>query len=391
MAKEKQNGKDRGKREDIAAGANGERTANGIAELPDRDVLAVADDSKGRGIVINEDALSDGFVPATLLHRDAEMRRIAECVESDTPNHMWLYGKPGTGKTLVLRHVLEDRRGKVGDAYIEIDCWEVTTYHRVLDEIARQLDRASSKRTPLESKVRAFGRQEVEAYLDGFPLVVVLDQIDQPTPKEREAILYNLAQLSQVRIICVSSTEDPLMDLDVRVISRLSPFAERFLPYSRTALSAILRQRAQQSLRAGVCNDRVISQVAKLARGDARLALKIFREAAYLAQRHGDRSITPQHVEDAREAIWRNGPLQKLAKLSHHHHLLYRLTPVKGTIASDRLRTAYVEACGARHVRPIASRTYTKYLRTLINAKLLHEMSGPGKGNLRLLRRRFAA
>ena len=390
MSKGKQNGKDRAMREDVAAGANGRRTANASAELPDGDVLMIANDRRGRGMVINEEALSDDFVPATPLHRDREMRRIAECVESDTPNHMWVCGKPGAGKTLAIRHVLKHTTANAGEPHVEIDCWEMDTYHRVLDEIARQLDRASAKRTPLEDKVRGFGKQEVEAYLDGHRFVVVLDQIDQPSPKERNAILYNLTQLGHVRIICVTSDAEPLMDIDARVQSRLNAVVMKFRPYSPDQLMDILKQRALQGLREGTWTDATISDIAQLVQGDARLAIRLLRDAAQLAAHEGTTRIESEHVKTVAKSVWRNGPAQKLAKLSNHHRLLYKLTPRKDTIASDHLRRAYVSSCQAHQIEPIAQRTYTKYLRAMINAKLLHEMPAPGKGNLRLLRRRLA-
>ena len=391
MTDSKQNERSSAKGEDVTAEASGRRTADAASESPDSDVLTIADDRNGRGIVVNEDVFSDGFVPATLLHRDAETRRIAECVESDTPNHMWVCGKPGAGKTLATRHVLKHKTVNAGAPHIEIDCWEMDTYHRVLDEIARQVDRASAKRTPLEDKVRGFGRQEVEACLGGYPIVVVLDQIDQPSPKERNAILYNLSQLGQVRIICVTSDAEPLMDMDARVRSRLNPVVIKFRPYSPEQLAAILKQRAQQGLREGTWTDATTSDIAQLAQGDVRLAIRLLRDAAHLAAHEGTTRIESEHVKTSARSVWRNRPAQKLAKLSEHHRLLYKLTPQKDTIASDLLRRAYLNSCQAQQVEPIAQRTHTKYLRAMINAKLLHEMPAPGKGNLRLLRRRFAA
>ena len=391
MTDSKQNERSSAKGEDAGAGASDTRMANTASKSPDRDVLTIAEDRKGRGIVVNEDALSNDFVRATPLHRDAEMRRIAERVESDTPNHMWVCGKSGGGKTLTIRHVLKHKTADAGGPHVEIDCWEKDTYHRVLDEIARHLDRASAKRTPLEDKVRGFGRQEVEAYLDGCPLVVVLDQIDQPSPKERNAILYNLTQLGHVQIICVTSDAEPLMDMDARARSRLDPVVIKFRPYSPDQLMDILKQRAQQGLREGTWTDVTISEIAELAQGDARLGVRLLRDAAHLTAQEGSGRIESEHVKSAGQYAWRNGHAQKLAKLSHHHRLLYRLAPQKDTVASDRLRRVYVSACQAQQIDPIAQRTYTKYLRAMINAKLLHEMPAPGKGNLRLLRRRFAA
>ena len=391
MTDSKQNEKSSTKGEDAAAEANGKRTVNAIAELPDGDVLMIADDRKGRGIVTNEEALSDGFVPATPLHRDAEMHRIAECVESDTPRHMWICGKPGAGKTLAIRHVLKHKTVDAGEPHVEIDCWEMDTYHRVLDEIARQLDRASTKRTPLEDKVRGFGKQEVEACLDGHPLAVVLDQIDQPSPKERNAILYNLSQLGHVQIVCVTSDAEPLTDMDARVRSRLNPVAIKFRPYSADQVRDILKGRAKQGLREGTWTDATIGGITQLAQGDVRLAVRLLRDAANLAAQDGSVSIECKHVKTAGQSVWRDGHAQKLAKLSHHHRLLYKMAPRKVPIASDRLRRAYVSSCQAQQIEPIAQRTYTKYLRAMIKAKLLHEMPAPGRGNLRLLRRRFAA
>jgi len=348
---------------------------------------AASANAKPGSLIVNETVFSDGFVPDAPLHRHVEMATLAESVKSDTPHHMWLYGKPGTGKTVVLRHVLKQTCGRSADGYIEIDCWEMNTYHRVIDQVARQLDRASRKRTPFEDRTRGFARQDVEDYLRESPLVIVLDQIDQLCLRERNAILYNLAQIGRVSLACVSTGLEALMELDPRVRSRLNPATVHFRPYFSPELTAILKQRAEQGLRLGAWTEDVLRKMAELANGDARLAIRLLREAARLAAGDGGGRIMPRHVRSAWKPLCREALSWRLSRLTEHHRLIYEHTPEQGSIRSDRLRHFYLHTCETRQLSPVAPRTYAKYLQRLIQAGFLAASPAPGRKNLRLIRR----
>jgi len=338
-------------------------------------------------ILIDERVLIEDFEPATPRHRQSQLARIERCLSDEMPVQLWLYGRPGTGKTLTARRALQRTWGAAGDDYVEVDCWEQDTYHRVLHDIARQLDGASARRTPLEGRGAVIPAREVEEYLAGYPLVVLLDQIDQPCLRERNAIIYSLLQLGNVRLVCVTSGQEAMAELDARVQSRLNPVLVRFPPYSRNEIAAIVADRAKQSLRGDCWRSSTVERIAKLAEGDVRLAVRMLREAACLADRQRSPSIQPKHVSAVAKLLWRETPQVRLRQLTTHHRLLYRLVPRRRRLTTTRLRQDYLEACQAKRLTPIAQRTYTKYLRRLIRARLLVVRRAPGKDNLRLISR----
>ena len=73
--------------------------------------------------------------------------------------------------------------------------------------------------------------------------VIVLDEIDQPPPKERNAILYNLSDIPKVGLICACNSQHVYHGLEERVKSRLNPMRLHFDEYNHEELFEILSRR----------------------------------------------------------------------------------------------------------------------------------------------------
>ncbi len=57
----------------------------------------------------NKRALQSSYTPETIPHRDVEINKVANilapCLKLEKPSNLFIYGKPGTGKTLTIKHI----------------------------------------------------------------------------------------------------------------------------------------------------------------------------------------------------------------------------------------------------------------------------------------------
>jgi Cdc6-like AAA superfamily ATPase len=89
-----------------------------------------------------------------------QLKEFASCLRpalyGQKPAHAWLYGRPGTGKTLVAKFVLRDlgRDGRLGGIYINY--WENNSYYSVLDRLVRELRILSAEKLNTAFKLERF-------------------------------------------------------------------------------------------------------------------------------------------------------------------------------------------------------------------------------------------
>ena len=87
-------------------------------------------------IIVNEEALTETFVPTRLLHREGQIRELERCLKPALKNrsieNIFLMGQSGTGKTTIAKWILENYSKEIS-AYV--NCWKYRTTHEVLKEI----------------------------------------------------------------------------------------------------------------------------------------------------------------------------------------------------------------------------------------------------------------
>ena len=275
-------------------------------------------------ICTDPNVLGESHVPPDIPGRGAQIDELAlalrPAAQRRKPIHCWVHGDPGSGKTATTRWLLRKLGTETSVKGLYVNCWEYPTYFAVLDRIVRELRVLGAERLTVSFKL-----ERLQRYLDNDPLILVLDEIDQPTPKERHSMLYNLGQIANVGLVCVCNSEHIYFGLEDRVKSRLNAVRVRFAEYSTDDVVAILRERARDALTSGSWSERTLVQIAELAEGDARVAIQTLRNAAMLAEKDGLEAIDMLRVHRA----WRSAKDVKkthlLRKLTDHHRLLYEL------------------------------------------------------------------
>ncbi len=304
-----------------------------------KDILTHYTDTKQKGIFKQKDVLSHAYIPPHTLHREKEFKTLANILgpslRGHTTSNCFLYGKTGTGKTMVARQVsqeLEKANSKIKVLYINCKMKGVSdTEYRLLAELSKGLGR----------QVPPTGLPTDEVYNIFFSALdssdthtmLVLDEIDSLIAKIGDGILYNLTRLNQnlqkakLALIGISNNISFMENIDPRVKSSLSEEEIIFPPYNSTQLTDILNQRARQAFNDGALQQGVVEKCSALAaqeHGDARKALDLLRIAAELAEREGSHTVRIGHVDAAESKldsdrvveIIRSLPKQSLAVLA---------------------------------------------------------------------------
>lgn len=290
-------------------------------------------------IFSDRNILSHDHIPEQAVHRDEQLRQLATilapAIEGARPSNVFLYGKTGTGKTLVAKQVtkeLEKASDRITVLYMNCKMKRVAdTEYRLFAELSRELGKeVPSTGLPTDEVYRIF-----YGAVDSRPrnVILVLDEIDALVKKIGDEILYNLTrsntELKQARlsIVGISNNISFIEALDSRVKSSLSEEEMIFPPYNANQLKDILSTRASKAFRPGALDQGVIEKCSALAaqeHGDARKALDLLRVAGEMAERKKAPRVTSTFVDAAEDKldldrtteVVQSQPKQSLAVLS---------------------------------------------------------------------------
>ncbi|MBN1280164.1 MAG: orc1/cdc6 family replication initiation protein [Candidatus Thermoplasmatota archaeon] len=273
-----------------------------------------------RQLFVDREVLSSTYVPSLLLHRDQEQQELAvmllPALRNQTPNNIYLFGPPGTGKSAATQLVTSQlaQKGHAQGQQIMVvwcNCQRVDTEYRVLQHIGMRFVDETSGQTQFSGLSTDELYSRVLRLLDAQPCVtvVVLDEVDR---LKSDTTLYTLSRInselrqSKLSVVCITNNLRFEEFVDMRVKSSFSKEHLSFSSYDATQLQDILADRVAQALKPGVLSSDVIPLCAALAaaeHGDARRALDLLRVATELAERKGEPRATVQHVRLAQKKI----------------------------------------------------------------------------------------
>jgi len=331
---------------------------------------------KGSSIFKNKNVLYHDFVPENLPFREKHINRLAQVFSSllrgEKGSNMFIYGKPGTGKTAVVKYVLSKFKNFLQEKHLEVNvsyvnCRMAGTEYRVLLAIAQDIG-VSLPFTGL-SVEEALSRVLLKIKSDGKPFLVIFDEIDVLVSRYGDKILYSLTRFSSdnyilPHVIIGISNDLRFKDyLDPRVLSSLSEEEIVFKPYTATELEVILKERVDLAFKDGVVDPLAIKLSAALSaseHGDARKALDIIRVAGEIAEERGDEKILEDHVRDAYSRIDAERTHDVIRSLPLHSKLiLISLLNYGGnTISTSKLYMIYKSVCGRIGEQPLSYRRF---------------------------------
>ncbi len=272
-------------------------------------------------IFANRELLRVGHVPPLerVVGRDAEVNALGAALGPATiggpPETTIIYGKTGTGKSLVARCVTREARETAQQdgihlQYAYVDCSDYQTEAKASRELARELATGLDTNIdiPRVGIAAADYRDIVWELLAEHSvdvLIVILDEIDKLDDDELLRSLSRARESGKVTThigaVCISNKIKYRERLNERLDSSLQDNELIFDPYDAGQLRAILQHRVD-AFNDGVLEKDVIPKVAALAareHGDARKAVDTLYEAGRLAERQGAGTVSVEHVDNA--------------------------------------------------------------------------------------------
>lgn len=354
----------------------------------------------GKSLIKNRTILHFTHIPNTIYHRDLEQEKVTQSLipilKQFRPSNLLVYGKPGTGKTLVVRRILSKIQERVEKTNFPIkliyaNSKEETTLYGLLVTFGRQLG-LSEKTIPSTglSISEVFKRLLRKIDQDSLNTVFVIDEIDflvHLVSKTGKDILYQITRANDrlkngsLTLVGISNDLTFKERLDPRVISTLGEEEIVFTNYSVVQIRKILEDRIPLAFVEGAIEEPALNLCAAMAgreHGDARRAIDLLRVAGEIAEREQKEKVTEEHVRIAAQKIEEDKETIALQSYPLHEKLIILAVMRAGGSSTGEIFTAYKELCKTVRQNELTQRRVTQILSEIelsgiISGRIIHQ------------------
>ena len=346
----------------------------------------------------NKKILQSSYIPESIIYREEEIKTIssmlAPALKNDLPSNVFVYGKTGTGKTLVLKKIKkemelisEENNIPLKIFYINCKLKKITdTEYRLIAEFAKMFGAEVPKTGLATNEIYNI----LQKYLDEKSVVaiLILDEIDELVRKIGDDVLYSLTRInselekSQLCLVGISNDMTFANNLEPRVRSSLNEEDVTFSPYNAIQLQQILTERVKLAFAEGSIENGVIGKCAAYAardHGDARRALDLLRVAGEVCERNSEKIITMDHIDLSEKKIEKDKVMDIVkSQPKQSQAVLYSILSINNDdfFYTGDIYEIYKSVCTQSSLRPLTMRRISDIIAELdtlgiINAQVM--------------------
>lgn len=354
---------------------------------------------KQKPVFLNKEALTLKWIPEKIHHREDQIKNVASILaptlKGEKSSNLFIYGKTGTGKTVVcnlvgkeLEKTSANNGHKIKVIYVNCKMKRVAdTEYRLLAYLLKEFGQeVPFTGLPTEQIYRKFF-ENIDK--ESQNIIIIIDEIDALIEKTGDEILYNLTRINQelknakLSIIGITNDLNFIERLDPRIKSSLGEEELIFPPYNALQIQDILKQRANIAFVEGILDEGVIEKCSALAaqeHGDARRALDLLRVAGELAERECGQKITTSHIDKAQEKIDIDRILETIKIQPKQSqlvlHTIITLAEKNSEIQTGDVFNLYQNLCQQHRMKPLTPRRISDLIAELdlfsiINTKVV--------------------
>lgn len=242
--------------------------------------------------------------------REAELRAIAACLagvfEGGVGRNVFVYGRPGTGKTFCVKYVLDRVR-----AFVELKGLDVLVVYVNVGKTRGpyftllEIVRAVGVGAPSSGWQFSRLKEEFERVKGDRSIIVAIDEFESLIFKQREPLVYYLNRQPKVTLVLISNKFEDISGLPGRAKSSLQALPIEFDGYSKDVAKKILMERIEKAFQPGAVEEKFVDWLAEFPSkvGDIRVCFNILLTAGLLAEYAGKTKLEHEHFKNATKTV----------------------------------------------------------------------------------------
>jgi cell division control protein 6 len=317
-----------------------------------------------------EEVLFPEYLPPVLPHRENEIKQLAQNLspasEGRKPQNTFIFGPPGTGKTVSIKFIFREFEDYSGIKTVYINCWDFRTTCAVFSKVILDLGFMVQRKGWAKDEILMRFVEIFKKLNKG--LIICLDEADQ---LEQE-VLYDFLRIGQyvnlpLGLVLISNSPFIFQNYEPRIKSSLDIEEIEFRSYSLSEMKDILMERAKEAFLS--FDNAVVLLAANHAvkkGGDVRVGLQALLKAGKEAERENSEKVEVKHIRKILSSVLKAKPRILEEKVSNVEKIILKILGEKIMSMKEIYKTYCKEV-----EKPINEKAFRNYLKHLSEIGLI--------------------